>query len=79
MLNDENSKYGLLLSRNSKGKKDSVIPLSSRLVELLQAYHNRYRTKTWLFEGWGKGEKYSDHYLEEVLKKYTKLAGKQSL
>jgi len=49
------------------------------LVELLQAYHNRYRTKNWLFEGWGKGEKYSDHYLEEVLKKYTKLAGKQSL
>jgi len=75
MLNDVDSKRGLLLVKNSKGKKDRVIPLSSRIVDLLRAYYNRYRTETWLFEGWEKGEKYSDRSLEEVLKKYTKLAG----
>ncbi|KAF0194240.1 MAG: integrase/recombinase XerD [Bacteroidetes bacterium] len=74
-LNDVDSKRGLLLVKNSKGKKDRVIPLSSRIVDLLRAYYNRYRTETWLFEGWEKGEKYSDRSLEEVLKKYTKLAG----
>jgi len=74
-LNDVDSRRGLLLVRNSKGKKDRVIPLSSKVVELLRAYYDKYRTETWLFEGWEKGEKYSDRSLEEVLKKYTKLAG----
>jgi integrase/recombinase XerD len=72
---DVDSRRGLLIIRNAKGKKDRVTPLSDKVVELLRNYYRQYRTKIYLFEGWNRGEKYSDRSLEEVLKKYIKLAG----
>ncbi len=36
---------------NSKGKKDRVIPISDKIIELLRVYYKMYKPKKWLFEG----------------------------
>lgn len=64
----------LIHIRQSKGKKDRVVPLSSKILENLRAYYLRYRPKNWLFEGQVVGEKYSERSLELILKKSIKLA-----
>jgi len=73
--NDVDSRRGLLLIRNAKGKKDRVVPLSQKTVELLRESYRANPTKTWLFEGWMPGKKYSERSLEEVLRKSLTLAG----
>ncbi len=72
---DVDAERGLLIIRNAKGKKDRVVPLSQKTIILLRECYKENRTEKWLFEGWKKGEKYSDRSLEEVLKKSIKLAG----
>ncbi|WP_026714131.1 site-specific tyrosine recombinase/integron integrase [Flavobacterium daejeonense] len=72
---DIDSKRGIVIIRQSKGKKDRITPLSSKILILLRAYYEEYRPSTWLFEGQRKNNKYSDRSLEEVLKKSIKLAG----
>ncbi|MCW5908433.1 MAG: tyrosine-type recombinase/integrase [Chitinophagales bacterium] len=42
----------------AKGKKDRMVMLSPKLLELLEVYYKRYRPKYWLFEG-PTGEPYS--------------------
>ncbi len=37
--------------RQSKGKKDRVLPLSSKILELLREYYKFYKPKEYLFEG----------------------------
>lgn len=37
--------------RQSKGKKDRVLPLSSKILELLREYYKVYKPKEYLFEG----------------------------
>lgn len=61
--------------RQSKGKKDRVLPLSPVLLEALRSYYKMYQPKNWLFEGQTEGEKYSAKSLENVLKKSIRLAG----
>jgi integrase/recombinase XerD len=73
-LTDIDSNRGLLLIRDAKGKKDRVSPLSEKVVEMLRDNYRKNRTEVYLFEGWEKGMKYSERALEEVLKKYIKLA-----
>lgn len=72
---DIDSKRGIVIIRQSKGKKDRITPLSSKILILLRTYYEEYRPSTWLFEGQIKNNKYSDRSLEEVLKKSVKLAG----
>jgi len=74
-ITDVDSNRGLLIIRDAKGKKDRVTPLSDKTVDLLRANYKKHKTEEFLFEGWIKGTKYSERSLEEVLKKYTKLAG----
>jgi integrase/recombinase XerD len=71
---DVDSKRGLLIIRNAKGKKDRVAPLSEKIIKLLREYYIVYRPDKWLFEGQKKGEQYTGRSLEEVLKKNTILA-----
>jgi integrase/recombinase XerD len=58
----------LLIIRNAKGRKDRVVPISDKIIEMLWDYYNMYRPKIWLFEGRKEGEQYSEQSLQSVLK-----------
>jgi integrase/recombinase XerD len=67
-LNDVDSKRGLVIIRYAKGKKDRVVPLSAKILDLLRNYYLAYKPKEWLFEGQsGKGQ-YDESSLVSVLK-----------
>lgn len=68
------SKRKLLLVKQSKGKKDRIVPISEKLIELLRNYYQEFKPKVWLFEGQQESVKYSERSLEEVLKKGVTLA-----
>lgn len=67
--NDILSDRGLIIIRQSKGKKDRVVPLSPILLIQLREYFKIYRPKTWLFEGDTIGQQYSERSLQLVLKR----------
>ena len=69
------SKRHLLLILNAKGKKDRVVPISDKVIEMLRAYFTIYRPKVWLFEGQYAGEQYSETSVQEVLKYSVKKVG----
>ena len=71
---DIDSNRGLLIIRQSKGKKDRVVPISEKTIEMLREYYRMYRPKVWLFEGQEKGEQYSEKSLQSVLKLALKKA-----
>ncbi len=58
----------LVLVKQSKGRKDRIIPLSLKMLALLKEYYKSYRPSTWLFEGQKKGEPYDARSLQLVLK-----------
>ena len=64
---DVNSKRHLLMIRQAKGKKDRVVPISDKVIEMLRGYYKMYRPKVWLFEGQKIGEQYSAASLQKVL------------
>ena len=66
------SKRGILVILNAKGKKERIVPISERLIGMLRDYYKACRPKVWLFEGQTEGEKYSDVSLENVLKQALK-------
>lgn len=72
---DVDSKRGLLIIRQAKGRKDRVAPIPDRMVEMLREYYKRYRPKVWLFEGQKPGMRYSPTSLQEVLKAAIEKAG----
>ena len=72
---DIQSDRKLLFIKQSKGKKDRIVPISDKIIEMLRDYYKQYLPKTWLFEGQQESTKYSDRSLEEVLKKSIRLAG----
>ena len=67
-LKDILSDRNLLFIRQSKGKKDRVVPISIKLIEMLRDYYKAFKPKTWLFEGQFQNTKYSEKSLENVLK-----------
>ncbi|MBF2708651.1 tyrosine-type recombinase/integrase [Flavobacterium soyangense] len=72
---DIQSDRKLLIIKQSKGKKDRIVSLSDKIIEILREYYKSYKPKKWLFEGQQGNTKYSDRSLEEVLKKSIRLAG----
>jgi integrase/recombinase XerD len=50
---DIDSRRGVLVVRQGKGRKDRQVPLSPQLLQELRAYWQRYRPKDWLFPGVG--------------------------
>jgi len=62
------SKRHLLIILNAKGKKDRVVPISDKVIEMLREYYKVYKPKIWLFEGQKQGEKYSEKSIQSVLK-----------
>lgn len=62
------SDRNLMIIRQGKGKKDRVVPISNRMIELLRSYFKKYRPEKWLFEGQISGSQYSAASLQKVLK-----------
>jgi integrase/recombinase XerD len=60
------SKRHLLLILNAKGKKDRVIPISDKVIEMLREYFKTYRPITWLFGGKTR----ANNIVKQVYKKY---------
>ncbi|MEJ7693032.1 site-specific integrase [Daejeonella sp.] len=61
------SKRKLVLVKQSKGKKDRIVPLSEKIIIQLQQYYRLYRPRVWLFEGQNAGDQYSEKSLSSVL------------
>lgn len=74
-LTDVDSKRGLLIIRQSKGKKDRIAPISEKIINLLRAYFISYKPQDWLFEGQNKKSKYDERSLASVLKQSVEKAG----
>jgi integrase/recombinase XerD len=72
---DIDSRRGLLVIRLAKGKRDRIVPISDKIVELLRDYYREYHPKTWLFEGIQRGTPYDERSLQLVLRKAVDLAG----
>lgn len=67
-LTDIDSKRGLLVIRQSKGKKDRIAPLSEKIVDILRDYYLAHKPTEFLFEGQVKGTAYDERSLQQVLK-----------
>ena len=65
----------LLSIRQSKGFKDRIVPISPKLVELIDSYLARYRPVLYLFEGQRQGDRYSAGSVEKVFKMACQKAG----
>lgn len=67
-LSDVDSKRGLIIVRQSKGKKDRVVPLSTKILDLLREYFIACKPRVWLFEGQDGRSKYDESSLASVLR-----------
>lgn len=67
-LKDIDSKRGLIIVRQAKGKKDRIVPLSEKILVLLRNYFTAYKPKEWLFMGQGGIGQYDERSLQNVLK-----------
>ena len=57
----------LIIIRQAKGKKDRIVPLSPRILEMLREYYKSFKPNPWLFEGQYPGTPYSERSLQKVL------------
>ncbi|MBK9191756.1 MAG: tyrosine-type recombinase/integrase [Crocinitomicaceae bacterium] len=73
-LDSIDSKRKLLFIKQAKGKKDRMVPLSEKIIQVLRDYYLAFKPKAFLFEGQAGG-KYSETSLESVLKQAVKKAG----
>jgi integrase/recombinase XerD len=74
-FSDIDSKRGIVIIRQSKGKKDRIAPLSLKILIMLRQYYTTYKPKFWLFEGQYVGEQYSEKSLQSVLKQALQKTG----
>lgn len=65
-INQLDSNRNLLIIKQSKGKKDRIIPLSDKILKMLREYYKIHKPKEFLFEG-QSGGKYSEKSLSSVL------------
>jgi integrase/recombinase XerD len=65
----------LLSVRQSKGFKDRIVPVSAKLVEMIDGYIKRYRPVVFLFEGQRQGDRYSAASIEKVFRMAVVKAG----
>ena len=72
---DIDSKRNLIFIKQSKGKKDRIVPLSPKILELLREYYKIYKPITWLFESVKGNELYDERSLSNVLKQALVKAG----
>ncbi len=68
------SKRGVVIIKQAKGRKDRIVPLSLKILDLLRTYYVLFRPKMFLFEARHVGERYNERSLQLVLKKSSKDA-----
>lgn len=73
-LRDIDRTRGLITIRQSKGKKDCLVPLSPKINTLLNTYLEAHKPRKYLFEG-QSGGLYSDRSIQNILKNACHKAG----
>lgn len=68
-IEDIDSKRMIIIIKNSKRKKDRIVPLSQTILELLRVYYIEYKPKEYLFNG-QKSLQYSIGSCQKLFKKY---------
>lgn len=71
-LTDIDSKRNIINIRQAKGKKDRIVPLSLKILEMLRVYYSLYKPNYWLFEGRNKKVQYSEQSLQTIFKQTLK-------
>ena len=69
------SKRNIVLLKNAKGKKDRIVPLSPKILEMLREYYKMYKPQIYLFEGQTTGMPYDARSLQLILKQAIKKVG----
>ncbi|PZX59936.1 site-specific recombinase XerD [Algoriphagus ratkowskyi] len=64
---DIDSSRGMLRVNQGKGKKDRLVPISEKILELLREYYRYEKPSVYLFEGQTSGKPYSGKSLENVM------------
>lgn len=65
----------LLRIRQSKGFRDRVVPLSEKVIQMIDLYITHFRPEKYLFEGQYRGNRYSASSLDKIFKEANKRAG----
>jgi integrase/recombinase XerD len=73
-IGDIDSQRGFIKIYQGKGKKDRMIPVSPKTIEMLRDYYKLYKPTNWLIEGRFKGEQYTETSLQNVFKQALKKA-----
>lgn len=68
-ITDIDSKRMLISIINGKGRKDRIVPLSQKVLDLLRLYYKEYKPKEYLFNG-QKSNQYSIKSIQTIYKKY---------
>ena len=68
-ISDIDSKRMIISIVNGKGKKDRIVPLSKKILELLRKYWLEYKPNTYLFNG-QSSLKYTKSSCNAIVKKY---------
>ncbi len=72
---DIDSKRNIITIRQSKGKKDRIVPMGQKILELLREYYKAYRPLEWLFEGQTPGKPYGERSFQMIIKAAARKAG----
>lgn len=68
-ISDIDSKRMIITIRQSKGRKDRIVGLSVKILEILRSYFSEYKPKEYLFNG-QFDVKYSTTSCNQIVKKY---------
>lgn len=68
-ISDIDSKRMIITIRQSKGRKDRIVALSQKILEILRIYFTEYRPKEYLFNGQFDLQ-YSPTSCNQIVKKY---------
>lgn len=70
----DSQRYALAVGQ-SKGFLDRIVPVSRKLVGMIDEYFKRYRPGIYLFEGQRQGDRYSATSVEKVFRMACDKAG----
>jgi integrase/recombinase XerD len=74
-VTDIDSSRMVVVVRQGKGRKDRLVPLSSRLLAELRGYWRQYRPATWLFPGLSAGQPLTDGTFHRWFQELVRRAG----